>query len=51
MSEELENRIKRKKLQLEQLQKFRSLFNNETEYQKRVDVLLEDLSKLLKQRD
>lgn len=51
MSEELEDRIKRKRRQLEQIQKFRFLFKNEDEFQKRIDALLEDLSKLMKQRD
>ena len=51
MSEELEDRIKRKKRQLDQIQKFRFLFINADEFQKRIDALLEDLSKLMKQKD
>lgn len=51
MSKELEERIERKKRQLEQLQNFKFLFKNEVEYQKRIDALLDDLSKLMKQRN
>lgn len=51
MSKELEDRIERKKRQIEQLQNFRFLFKDKLEYEKRMDALLEDLSKLIKKRD
>lgn len=51
MSKELEERIERKKESLKQLQGLKQIFKNEDEYQKRIDALLDDLYKLMKERD